>query len=91
MASIVALINFLLNIYVYIIIAAIVVNWLTVFGVMNIKNKIAYSIYKYLNMITEPVFAKVRKFLPPMGGLDLSPIVIFIAIIIIQNILASLV
>lgn len=72
-------------------IAAIIVGWLVTLGVMNVKNKAVYDIYKYLNMLTEPVFAKVRKFIPPFGGLDFSPIVIFIAINIIQNILYRLV
>ena len=72
-------------------IAAIAASWLVMLGVMNIRNKAAYNIYKYLNLLTEPVFARVRQFLPPIGGLDLSPIVVFIAINVIQNMLYKLV
>ena len=74
----------LLEIYKWIVIAAVIVSWLIVFNVINTYNNFVRSLLHMLSALTEPVFRRVRKFLPPMGGLDLSPIVVFVIIITLQ-------
>jgi YggT family protein len=74
----------LLEIYKWIVIAAVIVSWLIVFNVINTYNSFVRSLLHMLSALTEPVFRRVRKFLPPMGGLDLSPIVVFVIIITLQ-------
>jgi YggT family protein len=75
-----ALILILLDIYKWIVIAAVVVSWLIAFNVVNMYNQVVRSIVRFLDAVTEPVFRLVRRFLPAIGGIDLSPIVVFIAI-----------
>ena len=73
-----------LEIYKWIVIAAVIVSWLIAFNVINTYNNFVRSLLHMLSALTEPVFRRVRKFLPPMGGLDLSPIVVFVIIITLQ-------
>ena len=73
-----------LEIYKWIVIAAVIVSWLIAFNVINTYNNFVRSLLHMLSALTEPVFRRVRKFLPPMGGLDLSPIVVFVVIITLQ-------
>ena len=82
---------FLLNIYLYILIAMVVASWLVAFGVLNTGNKLVYTIYRFLNQATEPVMARVRQVIPPMGGIDISPLVIMIGIYLLQNLLLRMV
>ena len=73
-----------LEVYKWIVIAAVIVSWLIVFNVINTYNNFVRSLLHMLSALTEPVFRRVRKILPPMGGLDLSPIVVFVIIITLQ-------
>ena len=74
----------LLEIYKWIVIAAVIVSWLIVFNVINTYNGFVRSLLHMLSALTEPVFRRIRKFIPAMGGLDLSPIVVFVVIITLQ-------
>jgi len=79
-----ALIILLLDIYKWIVIAAVIVSWLIAFNVINLHNNLVRSIVRILEVLTEPVFRFVRRFIPAIGGIDLSPIVVFIAIWFIE-------
>ncbi|HEX3664677.1 MAG TPA: YggT family protein [Rhizomicrobium sp.] len=74
------LFNTLVEIYIVIIIAAVVVSWLVAFGVLNTYNPLARSVIRMLDALTEPVFRQVRRIIPPLGGLDLSPLIVLIAL-----------
>ena len=73
-----------LDIYKWIIIAAVIVSWLTAFNVINSHNNLVRSLLRILLALTEPVFRIIRKVIPPISGLDLSPIIVFIVIATIQ-------
>lgn len=70
----------LLSIYTWIVIAAVVVSWLVTFGVLNTYNAFARSIVQALDALTEPVFRQVRRIIPPLGGLDISPLIVLIGL-----------
>lgn len=79
----VGILYFIINIYYWAIIASIIMSFVMLFsGNMN-----PHPILRLIWQLTEPVMAPVRKIIPPMGGLDFSPIFIFIAIGLIQNLL----
>ncbi|GAA0581106.1 YggT family protein [Rhizomicrobium electricum] len=80
----------LLDIYSWIVLAAVIMSWLLAFNVVNYHNNIVRSVVRFLDVLTEPVFRQVRRFLPTLGGLDLSPIVVFIAIIFLQKLVVWL-
>jgi len=73
-----------LELYKWIVIAAIVMSWLFAFNVVNYHNNIVRSLARFLDALTEPVFRLGRRIIPPIGGLDLSPIIILVAIWVLQ-------
>ena len=85
---IIALIMLLLDLYWWVVMAAVVVSWLIAFNVINTYNDIVRAILRGLSALTEPVFRQVRRVIPPMGGLDLSPLVVLVGIWFIQYCLA---
>ena len=79
-----ALLIAILDIYKWVVIASVIVSWLTAFNVINSHNNFVRSLLHILYVLTEPVFRPIRKILPPMGGLDLSPIIVFFIIWFLQ-------
>ncbi len=75
-----ALIIAVLDIYKWVVIAAVIVSWLTAFNVINQYNNVVRTLLRILYALTEPVLRPIRKIIPPIGGLDLSPIVVFLII-----------
>jgi YggT family protein len=79
-----ALLIEVLEIYKWIVILAVIISWLTAFNVINIHNNFVRTTLRILMALTEPVFRQVRKVIPPISGLDLSPIVVFLGIWFLQ-------
>ena len=76
-----------LDIYLFIIIVAVIVDWLRVFGVINTYNKFVYALGNFLYRMTDPVYRQIRKVVPPIGNLDLSPIILILIIYFTQNLI----
>lgn len=87
MHSLVILISQVINIYLWIVIAMVIMSWLIAFNVVNLGNKFVYSVHDILNKLTEPVLGPIRRFLPNLGGIDLSPIVLVLGLLFVQNLL----
>lgn len=68
----------LIDLYTWVVIIAVVVSWLVAFGVINTFNRFARAAVQALDALTEPVFRQVRRVVPPIGGLDLSPLIVLI-------------
>ena len=79
-----ALLIEVLEIYKWIVIAAVIVSWLTAFNVINQYNNFVRTVLRILIALTEPVFRPIRRLIPPVGGLDLSPIIVFVIIWFLQ-------
>lgn len=75
-----ALILMIINIYIWILIAMVVMSWLVGFNVLDTRNPVVAAIYRGLLALTEPVLRPIRRYLPAFGGFDLSPVVAFIAL-----------
>src|ERR1700749_2020268 len=73
-----------LEFYKWIVIAAVIASWLAAFNVINPNNNFVRAVLRALIALTEPVFRPIRKLIPPMGGLDLSPLVVFFIIMALQ-------
>jgi YggT family protein len=76
-----------LNIYMWIVIAAVILSWLVAFNVVNTRNPFVANVAEFLYRITEPVLRPIRNFLPNLGGIDISPIILFLIIILIQRVI----
>lgn len=81
------LIQTVLELYLWIILITVIMSWLIMFQVVNMQNGVVRQIYSVLYQLTEPVLRPIRRLLPDMGGLDLSPLVAGLAIIFAQNLL----
>ena len=79
-----ALLIEILEIYKWIVIVAVIVTWLTAYNVINERNSFVRTVLRVLFALTEPVFRQVRKVIPPISGLDFSPIVVFVGIWFLQ-------
>jgi YggT family protein len=80
----------LLDLYKWAVILAAVVSTLVAFGVLDTRNRVVWTIGDFLYRITEPALRPIRNMLPNFGGIDISPIVLIIAIYVVQMILARL-
>ena len=79
----------ILDIYSAIIIASAIMSWLVAFGVVNVRNQFIRVIVDFLYRITEPVLRPIRRLLPNLGGIDISPVVALLLIIVIQHLIAN--
>ena len=77
-----------LNFYIWIIIASAVMSWLIAFNVVNTRNQFVAMVWEFLYKITEPVLRPIRAFLPNLGGIDISPIVLLFLIFFLQRLIA---
>ncbi|MGH6878453.1 MAG: YggT family protein [Rhizomicrobium sp.] len=76
--------NAVVDIYWFIVIAAVVVSWLVAFGVLNTYHPLARSVVRMLDALTEPVFRRIRRIIPPLGGLDVSPLIVLLILWVLQ-------
>ena len=77
-----------LDLYVWLLIASAILSWLIAFNVVNTRNQFVAAVAEFLYRITEPVLAPIRRMLPSLGGLDISPIVVILIIMFIQRVIA---
>jgi YggT family protein len=75
----------LIDLFRYVLIATIILSWLESFNIINYNSPVVRQIDNALRSITDPVLAPIRRVLPPMGGLDFSPIVLFILLAFVQR------
>jgi YggT family protein len=87
MRAILDLILLVLQLYTWVIIAMAILSWLVAFGVINIRNDFVRSVWNTLLAVTEPILMPIRRRLPNLGGLDLSPVVLLLAIFLIERII----
>ncbi len=74
----------ILKLYSYVVIANVIVSWLIAFNVLNTQNRFVYAILELSYKLTEPILNKIRHFLPNLGSLDISPIILLLLIWFIE-------
>ena len=70
----------ILKLYSYVVIANVIVSWLIAFNVLNTQNRFVYSILELSYRLTDPILNKIRRFIPNLGSLDISPIILLLLI-----------
>ncbi len=84
MIAIFYLILQVLKLYSYVVIANVIISWLVAFNVLNTQNRFVYSILELTYRLTEPFLRRIRYFLPNLGSLDISPIILLLLIWFIE-------
>ena len=74
----------ILKLYSYVVIANVVVSWLITFNILNTQNRFVYSILELSYRLTDPILNRIRRFLPNLGSLDISPIILLLLIWFIE-------
>lgn len=87
MKSLILLISTVVDIYIWLLIASAVMSWLVSFNVVNTRNRAVYVINDFLWRVTEPALRPIRRLLPVLGGIDLSPIVLILLLVFFKNLL----
>ena len=88
MYALLATLSMILTLVWWVFLIMIIMSWLINFNVINTRNQFVAQLWRIINAITEPILKPIRRILPPMGGLDLSPIVVFIIIFFLQSFIA---
>lgn len=86
-STVLSIVATFIDLYVYVIIAAVIASWLVAFSVINVRNDFVRSALNALHALTEPVFRLVRRVIPPVAGFDFSPLIILIALFAILRFL----
>ena len=84
MKSIFILLDSVITIYLWIIIINALLSWLVAFNVLNTQNRFVYSILEFTYKLTDPIYNKIRRFLPNLGAFDISPIILLLLIWFIE-------
>jgi YggT family protein len=87
MRAILDVVMIALNLYWYVIIASAIFSWLFAFGVVNPRNQVVSSIGNFLYQATEPALRPIRRVMPTLGAIDISPVILLLGIVLIQQVI----
>lgn len=89
MMSVVFLLLTILDLLLWAVIISAIMSWLIAFEVINTHNKFVYMIYDFLSRVTQPLLNPIRRFMPNLGGIDISPIILILLIYFLQSLIAE--
>jgi YggT family protein len=79
------IINGLINVLIFAMIANAIISWLVAFDVINLRNQAVRQIAQFLDAVCRPMLRPVQRFIPPLGGVDISPIIVLIVLSAVQQ------
>ena len=74
----------ILKLYYYVVIANVVISWLVAFNVLNTQNRFVYSVLEMTYRLTDPILNRIRRSIPNLGSLDISPVILLVLIWFIE-------
>jgi len=87
MRALLDIVLIILQLYIYLLIASAVLSWLVAFNVVNVRNPVVQGVGEFLYRITEPLLRPIRSMLPNFGGLDISPVILILLIILLERVI----
>ena len=87
MRAVLDIVLIVLDLYIWLLIASAILSWLIAFNVVNTRNQFVAAVAEFLYRITEPVLAPIRNMMPNFGGLDISPIIVILVIMLIERVI----
>ncbi len=87
MRAVLDIILLILQIYIWLLIAAAVLSWLVAFQVVNTRNQVVAMLGEFLFRITEPLLRPIRSMMPNLGGIDVSPVILILLILLLENVI----
>jgi len=86
MVPLIGFIVYVIQLYIWVIIASAILSWLIAFNVVNTSNRFVYSVADMLYRVTEPALRPIRSILPNLGGIDISPVILILFLMFIVNV-----
>ena len=83
------LIDAVISIYIYLLIASAVFSWLVAFKVVNTSNRFVFTVLNVLHRLTEPVLRPIRRIIPNLGGIDISPIILILILYFVRDLIVD--
>ena len=90
MKSVFLLVDSIINIYIWLIIINVILSWLVSFNILNTQSRFVFAILNATHQLTDPALNKIRKFIPNLGSIDISPVVLILLLIFIRNLFFEL-
>ncbi|MGA2567595.1 MAG: YggT family protein [Pseudolabrys sp.] len=87
MRAVLDIILLILQIYIWLLIAAAVLSWLVAFNVVNTRNQVVHMVGDMLYRLTEPLLRPIRSMMPNLGGIDISPVILILLILFLENVI----
>jgi YggT family protein len=87
MNSLLSLIDTLITLYIWVLIISAIMSWLAALNVVNTQNRFVYAVGDVLYRATEPALRPLRKVIPNLGGIDVSPVVLILGLIFVRNLM----
>ena len=75
----------ILKLYSYVVIANVIISWLIAFNILNTSNRFVYMVLDFTYRLTEPFLNRIRRYLPNFGAIDISPIVVYLALWFVKS------
>ena len=76
-----------IDLYIWVVIIGVALNWLVAFNVVNTSNRLVYMIGDFTHRFTEPVLRRIRQYIPSIGGMDVSPVVLIMGLVFTQRLI----
>ena len=89
MNALASLIDTVFTLYIILLLASVISSWLVQFNILNTQNQFIYTLLGFLYRITEPALRLVRRVIPPLGGFDLSPMVLIILLYFLRDVIVD--
>ena len=86
MVPLIGFIVLVINLFIWVIIIGAILSWLIAFNVVNTSNRFVYTVADMLHRITEPALRPIRSFMPNLGGIDISPIILILLLIFFRDV-----
>lgn len=86
MAPLIVFIVRIIDLYIWVVIIGAVLSWLIAFNVINTQNRFVYAVVDFLYRVTEPALRPIRNFLPNLGGIDISPVILILILLFIRDV-----
>ena len=83
------LLSLAVDIYILVIILQVIISWLVIFGVINLNHPQAQNLMGLIKKLTDPVYKPVQKYIPPIGGIDITPLIVIMGLSILRSVIVG--
>ena len=90
MKSVLILFDNIVTLYIWVLIINVIISWLIAFNILNTSNRFVYSVLDVSHKLTDPPLNFIRRYLPNLGSIDISPIILILALMFLRNLVFEL-